>query len=85
MTITLDHLPEPVEQFIQAQLSLGHYQSPEELVASILIEKAEQIEPITTERTTTVGQFAHLGISVTAEDIRAIRHEAWANFPREMQ
>ena len=85
MTITLDHLPEPVEQFIQAQLAMGRYQSPEELVESILIEKAEQVEPVTSERTTTMGRFAHLGISVSQDDIRTMRNEAWANFPRDMQ
>jgi hypothetical protein len=34
-------------------------------------------------RKSVMGMFAHLGVHVTLEDIREMRREAWANFPRD--
>ena len=30
-----------------------------------------------------MGAFAHMGLSVTDEDIEDVRREMWRNFPRE--
>lgn len=32
----------------------------------------------------TQGMYAHLGISISKEEIDEARREAWANFPREI-
>ena len=34
-------------------------------------------------RPSNFGSLAHLGITVTDEDIAEVRREMWANFPRE--
>ncbi len=34
-------------------------------------------------RPSNLGSLAHLGITVTDEDIAEVRREMWANFPRE--
>jgi hypothetical protein len=31
-----------------------------------------------------IGKFAHLGLSVSREDIEAARREMWSNFPRDL-
>lgn len=36
-----------------------------------------------THRPSNLGSLAHLGITVTDEDIAEVRREMWANFPRE--
>lgn len=35
------------------------------------------------QRSSNFGSLAHLGLTVTDEDIAEVRREMWANFPRE--
>jgi hypothetical protein len=35
------------------------------------------------KRSPLFGRYAHLGITITKEDLDEARREAWANFPRE--
>ena len=87
MTLTIDHLPEPLEQFIQAQTTLGGYRTAEEFVVSILVEKANQTNTFDTSNTrtrqSTRGILAHHNFDIGFEEIEASSREACGNFPRE--
>ena len=46
------------------------------------IESLEKPTPGTQARRDPCGMLAHLGVSISLEDIQEARHGAWVNFPR---
>ena len=67
---------------------------PESVVRQVrhLVEEARQKQARTPppsgdeagERLPLLGRFAHLGISLTKDDLDQARREAWAGFPRDL-
>jgi hypothetical protein len=90
MTIHIE-ISNEVEQLLrrlaaERGLSLDEY-------ARRLLEKQTSQSPLAAEdskegrgkasRQNIIGKFAHLGLSVSREDIEEARREIWENFPRE--
>jgi hypothetical protein len=46
-------------------------------------EALRQIRHAPSERKDPRGRYAHLGVSISLEDIQQARREAWSNFPRD--
>lgn len=70
--IDLTGLPEPVVRSIK------------QLVESLRETTAVAEQPQTpAPRPPLMGRFAHLGISISKEEIDEAQREMWANFPRE--
>ena len=84
MSLTLESLAKRVEELEREVAALREQASHFPTNGGSLETWLDHAKRTSPNRKDPMGMFAHLGLSISKEEIDEARREAWANFPRDL-